>query len=104
MNSYLIQAQLKTEIIQSSKKLPLYRTVLTLDPQSRLLKSLYKVVIVKPFGNIVGKGENAVNQHFLLFLQCFLPYQKRKIIILATMNEPSANAFNLERFRNLVKS
>ena len=24
--------------------------------------------------NIVGKGENAGNQHFLLFPQCFLPY------------------------------
>ena len=24
--------------------------------------------------NTVGKGENAGNQHFLLFLQCFLPY------------------------------
>ena len=24
------------------------------------------------FENIVGKGENAGNQHFLLFLQCFL--------------------------------
>ena len=28
----------------------------------------------KPFENIVGKGENAgINQHFLLFPQCFLP-------------------------------
>ena len=26
----------------------------------------------KPFENIVGKGENAGNQHFLLFPQCFL--------------------------------
>ena len=24
--------------------------------------------------NIVGKGENAGNQHFLLFPQCFLPF------------------------------
>ena len=24
------------------------------------------------FENIVGKGENAINQHFLLFPQCFL--------------------------------
>ena len=28
----------------------------------------------KPFENIVGKGENAGNQHFLLFPQCFLSY------------------------------
>ena len=27
----------------------------------------------KPFENIFGKGENAGNQHFLLFPQCFLP-------------------------------
>ena len=26
-----------------------------------------------PFGNSVGKQENAGNQHFLLFPQCFLP-------------------------------
>ena len=30
--------------------------------------TLYK----KPFENIVGKGENAGYQHFLLFLQSFL--------------------------------
>ena len=28
----------------------------------------------KAFENIVGKGENASNQHFLLFPQCFLPF------------------------------
>ena len=26
----------------------------------------------KAFENVVGKGENAGNQHFLLFPQCFL--------------------------------
>ena len=33
----------------------------------------------KPFENIVGKEENAGNQHFLLFPQCFLslPPQKK---------------------------
>ena len=38
--------------------------------QSRLLTNLRK----KPFENIVEKGENAGNQHFLLFPQCFLPF------------------------------
>ena len=33
---------------------------------------------MKPFENIVGKGENAGNQHFLLFPQCFLPCQRQK--------------------------
>ena len=27
----------------------------------------------KPFEIIIGKGENAGNQHFLLIPQCFLP-------------------------------
>ena len=31
----------------------------------------------KPFKNIVGKGVNAGNQHFLLFPQCFLPFPKQ---------------------------
>ena len=30
----------------------------------------------KPSKNIVGKGENAGNQHFPLLPQCFLPYQR----------------------------
>ena len=30
----------------------------------------------KAFENIVEKGENAGHQHFLLFPQCFLPYQR----------------------------
>ena len=33
----------------------------------------------KPFQNIVGKGENAGNQHFHLFPQCFLHYQRQKL-------------------------
>ena len=50
-------------------------TVLLLFPtQSRLLTTLSK----KPLENIVGKGENAGYQHFLLFPQCFEPYQRQK--------------------------
>ena len=30
------------------------------------------------FENIVGKGENAGYQHFLLFPQCFLPFKTQK--------------------------
>ena len=29
------------------------------------------------FENIVGRGENAGHQHFLLFPQCFLPYERK---------------------------
>ena len=32
----------------------------------------------KSFENIVGKGENAGNQHFLFFPQYFQPYPKKK--------------------------
>ena len=38
----------------------------------------------KPFENIVGKGENAANQHFVLFPWCFLSCQKHKLGFLAT--------------------
>ena len=36
----------------------------------------------KPFENIVGKGENAGNQDFLLFPQCFLLIPKQITIFL----------------------
>ena len=54
-----------------------------LSPSLRVINSLphnhdfqhspYK----KPFENIVRKGENAGNKHFLLFSQCFLPSPKQ---------------------------
>ena len=34
----------------------------------------------KPFENIVGKGENAGNQYFLLFPQCFPLFSKQILI------------------------
>ena len=43
------------------------------------------------FENIAGKGENADDQHFLLFPQCFLPYQLQKNHHLATLILLSAN-------------
>ena len=47
-----------------------------LTTQSRLLTTLGR----KAFENNVGKGENAGNQHFLLFPQCFLPFQTKTAI------------------------
>ena len=41
--------------------------------EPRLLMTLQ----LQPLENIVGKEENAGYQHFLLFLQCFLPIPKR---------------------------
>ena len=42
---------------------------------SQLIHSFYHPVN-RAFENLVGKGENAGNQHFLLFPQCFLSYQR----------------------------
>ena len=47
--------------------------------QSHFLTTLRK----KPFENIGRKGENADDQHFLFFPQCFLHY-KRQVLNLAT--------------------
>ena len=41
-----------------------YNTILTFNDLEKKM----------PFQNIKGKGENAGNQHFLLFPQCFLPF------------------------------
>ena len=64
-------------------------------PNSRVLTTLKE----KGFENIVGKGENAGNQHFLLFPQCFLFCQTQNfyqhLILL------SAYAFNLVQSRKL---
>ena len=47
-----------------------------------------------PFKNIVGKGQNAGNKHFLLFpVFCILPQTEN--ILSITFNLPSTNAFNL---------
>ena len=55
----------------------------------------------KAFENIVGKGENADNQHFLLFPQCFLSVTKKKINFWIKIILSSANAFNLDQAKYL---
>ena len=55
----------------------------------------------KPFENIVGKGENAGNQHFLLFQQSFLSFPKQISIFWVTFILPSANALNLDQSKIL---
>ena len=52
----------------------LYQTLRYFSTPSRVLKTLRE----KPFENMVRKGENAGNQHFLLFPQCLLFYQNQK--------------------------
>ena len=43
---------------------------------------------MKPYENVVGKGENAGNQHFLLFPQGFPPFPKQVSVL------SSATVFN----------
>ena len=57
------------------------------------LMTMYK----KPFENILGKGENAGNQHFLLFPPCFLPFPKTNFNFSFTFILLSANALNLDK-------
>ena len=62
--------------------------------QSHIFMTLKK----KPFENIKGEGENAGYQHFLLFPQCFLLFNKQIYInFLATFIFSLANAFNLDK-------
>ena len=58
-----------TEDIETLTDCPPY----SFATQSRLLTPMEK----KAFENIMGKGENAGNQHFLLFPQCFQSYQRQ---------------------------
>ena len=50
-----------------------YNLIKLFATQSRLLTTLQK----KAFENIVETGENAGNHHFLLFQQCYLPFQEQ---------------------------
>ena len=63
--------------------------VLTMPEKRSLLKTLWE------------KGENAGNQHFLLFPQCFLPITKKGFRFQVTFNLLSAKAFDLGKPKNL---
>ena len=67
--------------------LTLYYTVLTSHPGER---------------SLVGKGENVGNQHFLLVLQCFLPYQRQKSSCWEHLVLSSANALNLVKYNIFI--
>ena len=90
-----------------SKRLTLYHTIPTLNnPKEEALE------------NTMGEGENGSNQHSLFFPTTFSTQSKaepafssfttlfsilwkREIVIAATFNLPSANAFNLVLSKNL---
>ena len=69
---------------------------LALDPH------FWTFVRKKGFGKHCRKRRKCGNQHFLLFPQCFVHYQKRKIIILATFNLTSANGFSFVHSKILL--
>ena len=45
--------------------------------------------------NMLGKGQNAGNQHFLLFPKCFLSFQEQISFFYVTFILSSAKGFNL---------
>ena len=53
------------------------------------------------FENIVGKGQNAGNQHFFPFPTRFSTLSEREISISLTSTMLSANAFNLDQSKIL---
>ena len=65
--------------------------------QGNAFNSLFKQFCIlttlqlQPFKNIFGKGENAGNQHFLIFPQCFLLSKDKSVI--KAFHLLSANAF-----------
>ena len=59
--------------------------------QSRILTTLKK----KSFENIVGKRENAGNQHFVLLPQCLQSFPETNLNFWSTFILSSAKAFNL---------
>ena len=78
-------------IIKYFMQLYLYHTIPT-----------FNTSVKKPFENIVGKGENAGNQHFLLFPQCFLPFLLQNSFFKSHLILLSANAFNLDQSKILL--
>ena len=58
-------------------------------------------LIETPFENIVGNGENAGNQHFLHFPQCFYTFLRTNFKFSVIFIVLSASAFNLEQSKNL---
>ena len=55
----------------------------------------------RPFEKIVGKGENAGNQHFLHFPPCFVPIPKQILSFSIAFDLSFANAFNLDQSKIL---
>ena len=74
LNPFTMSSQAKdTEVVRTEQS---GVTILGLRRCFHKQSLVFMAVHKKAFENIVGKGENAGNQHFLLLSQCFLPYQR----------------------------
>ena len=71
------------------------KTVITLTTQCQLF------INIDVEENIVGKGENAGNQYFLLFLQCVLPFHKQILDFEGRFILSFTNAFNFHKSTTL---
>ena len=76
----------------------LYNPNLTLNHKSQLLTTLRK----KAFENIVGKGEYAGNQHFLLFPTMFSTLPKLDFGFLKPIYFAICRCFQFGQLRNFV--
>ena len=59
----------QSKILSSGNGLSLYQTVQSFKTFGDKFENTLMTPSTKPFENIVGKGENPGNQHFLLFPQ-----------------------------------
>ena len=86
----------KANILSFCKELTLCLTITTFNKPHKK----------EPFEDFVEKGENAGNQHFLLFPQCFLPFPNQISIFLSHLlcRLQMFSIWNSLKFCHLVKS
>ena len=77
------------------------RLILLINPLPHNQSPVKKILKHGAFENIVGKGENDGNQHFLFFSPCFLPKERKITRTFATFNLLYVNVFNLVKARVL---
>ena len=64
--------------------------------------STFVSLLDKTLEIIVGKGENAGNQYFLLFQQCFLPFQRIGVHLYHFWVYPKFNLFVISQLRSCL--
>ena len=95
---FLSHSVFRRLVLQTHKDQGLFEKGLTLYQTKSLVLMSFKK---KPFENIVGKGENAGNQHFVLFHNVFYPIKDRDQH-LSCIKVVISNSFNLVRSKILL--